>query len=58
MDSKNWAAFLLIERIILEGPKAILSIASAWNKADPTAEDFEALADVLEAHRPKDPLKK
>ena len=58
MDPKMLAAFLLIERIITDGPEIINSISAAWQKVDPTAEDFDALVTVMEAQRPKDPLKK
>jgi hypothetical protein len=58
MDPKMLAAFLLIEKIITEGPGIINDISAAWQKVDPTAEDFEALVGVMEGQRPKDPLKK
>ncbi len=46
------------ERILFDGPQAIIAIAEAWKKVDPTAEDFEKLVGVMEGMRPKDPLKK
>lgn len=52
------AAFMLISRIITEGPQIINDVSAAWQKVDPTAQDFEALVTVIEAQRPKDPLKK
>jgi hypothetical protein len=58
MNAVMMASFLLIERIITEGPQIINNISAAWQKVDPTAEDFEALVGMLEAERPKDPLKK
>lgn len=58
MDPKMVAAFLIIEKLILEGPQIINDISAAWLKEDPTAEDFQVLVDVVESLRPKDPLNK
>lgn len=38
------AAISLIQLLITEGPKALHDIMVAWNKVDPTFEDFDALA--------------
>jgi len=53
-----FASLLLIGRIAQEGPQIINDVSAAWQKVDPTAKDFEALITVMEASRPKDPLKK
>jgi hypothetical protein len=52
------AAFALISQIILNGPFAILEISKAWSKVDPIGADYQALIDVIEGLRPKDPLGK
>ena len=56
MDPKALAIYLIIERLILEGPQIINEISAAWQKEDPTAEDFQVLADLVDVLRPKDPL--
>ena len=53
-----FASLLLIGRIAQEGPQIINDVSAARQKVDPTAKDFEALITVMEASRPKDPLKK
>lgn len=58
MDPKVLAAYLLIQQIIINGPGIINEIQMAWAKVDPTAEDFDALVEVIETMRPKDPLEK
>lgn len=49
---------LIAERLLLEGPAAILKIKAAFANTEPTAEDFEGLISAMEAERPVDPLKK
>jgi len=58
MDPKAYAAYLLIQQIIMNGPGIITKIVEAWTKEDPTAEDFEALTIAIESIRPQDPLGK
>ncbi len=58
MSSAELAAFMLIQQIIVNGPGVISEISAAWSKLDPTAEDFDALVNAIEAVRPKDPLGK
>ena len=52
------AALAIINAIIVNGPGIINEIQAAWNKADPTGADFQALADLCDTLRPKDPLGK
>jgi hypothetical protein len=58
MTPEQAAAFFLIQQIILNGPAIINEISMAWSKVDPSAEDFEALAEIIDTLRPKDPLGK
>jgi hypothetical protein len=52
---------ITLAKMILEnvpaGIKAVQDIMLAWKTTDPTGEDFEALAILVETKRPKDPLK-
>jgi hypothetical protein len=53
------AALTIINTLITtlpSGIKAFRDIMVAWDKVDPTAEDFEALAILIGSKRPKDPL--
>lgn len=50
----------LIRLLVTEVPQGIKTVSDillAWQKVDPTAEDFDALATIIESKRPKDPLK-
>lgn len=50
----------LIRLLVTEVPQGIKTVSDillAWQKVDPTFEDFEALAVLIESKRPKDPLK-
>ena len=52
-------ALLLISILATNVPRGIQDvqdIMDAWGKADPTGEDFDALALAIDAKRPKDPL--
>ena len=51
-------ALALIQAIIVYGPGIINEIQMAWSKKDPTGQDFQALADIIDGLRPKDPLGK
>jgi 3-deoxy-D-arabino-heptulosonate 7-phosphate (DAHP) synthase class II len=51
----------LVQTLVNNGPagiKAVQDIMLAWKKQDPTSEDFDALAALIEQYRPKDPLGK
>jgi hypothetical protein len=52
------AALALISAIIVNGPGIIVEINEAWSKVDPNGTDFQALADIADTIRPKDPLGK
>jgi hypothetical protein len=58
MDPKDAAALALITQIIINGPGTINEISMAWSKVDPTGTDFQALVDIVDSLRPKDPLEK
>jgi hypothetical protein len=61
MSPEAMALAITLARMVLEnipaGIKAVQDIMVAWQKSDPTGEDFEALALLVESKRPKDPLK-
>lgn len=56
--SKEAAILMLISDLLIYGPGFVRDLLAAWGNVDPTAEDFDALANVAETLRPKDPLNK
>uniref|UniRef100_A0A6M3INI2 Uncharacterized protein n=1 Tax=viral metagenome TaxID=1070528 RepID=A0A6M3INI2_9ZZZZ len=56
--SKEAAILMLISDLLIYGPGFVRDVLAAWSNADPTAEDFDALANVANSLRPVDPLKK